>query len=139
MTTTTTGSDTQSLELVRKGLDAFTRGDIETMTGLLDPNVVFRMIPAGPFQREYRGVENVLGFFKQIYELTGGKFGFSTMALVSGGDGTVLHYCMTRGSRAGNAKVYDAEEIQRYRIRNERLAEIAVFANDIEQLQNFWA
>jgi ketosteroid isomerase-like protein len=55
---------TTNLELVREGMEAWSRGDYEATLALIDPDVIWRPIQAWPgIQPEYRGHAGVRRFW----------------------------------------------------------------------------
>ena len=61
-------------ELVRRGYDAFSRGDMETLREVFHPKLVWHSPGRNQLAGDHRGVEAVLGFFGRTMELTGGTF-----------------------------------------------------------------
>jgi uncharacterized protein len=61
-------------EVVRRGYDAFSRGDMQALRELFDPDVVWHSPGRSQLAGDYRGVDAVLGFFGRTMELTGGTF-----------------------------------------------------------------
>src|SRR5829696_8152552 len=61
-------------DLVRKGYDAFGRGDMDTLRELFDPEIVWHFPGRSPLAGDHRGVDAVLGFFGRTMELTAGTF-----------------------------------------------------------------
>jgi ketosteroid isomerase-like protein len=60
-------------ELVRRGYEAFATGDLETMRQVLDPDVLWHASGRSPLAGDYRGIEEVLGFFARSMETTEGS------------------------------------------------------------------
>jgi uncharacterized protein len=61
-------------ELVRRGYDAFAKGDMHTLRELFDPQIVWHFPGRSPLAGDHRGVDAVLGFFGRTMELTAGTF-----------------------------------------------------------------
>jgi uncharacterized protein len=61
-------------ELVRRGYDAFSRGDMQTLREVFSPDIVWHSAGRSQLAGEYAGVDAVLGFFGRTMELTGGTF-----------------------------------------------------------------
>jgi ketosteroid isomerase-like protein len=61
-------------ELVRRGYDAFSRSDMETLREVFHPDLVWHSPGRNQLAGDHRGVEAVLGFFGRTMELTGGTF-----------------------------------------------------------------
>lgn len=51
-------------DLLRKGYDAFSKGDLDTIKNeVFSPDVVFHVAGRNPLSGDYRGVDEVFGFF----------------------------------------------------------------------------
>lgn len=63
-------SEQQNLEIVRRGYDAFGRGDVDTLLSLFDDNIEWATPgpPELPTAGQRRGLEQVRGFFKAVFE-----------------------------------------------------------------------
>jgi len=61
-------------ELVRRGYDAFSSGDMVTLREVFHPDLVWHSPGRNQLAGDHRGVEAVLGFFGRTMELTGGTF-----------------------------------------------------------------
>jgi uncharacterized protein len=61
-------------ELVRRGYDAFARGDMDTLRELFDREIVWHFPGRSPLAGDHRGPDAVLGFFGRTTELTAGTF-----------------------------------------------------------------
>jgi uncharacterized protein len=61
-------------DLIRRGYDAFSRGDMDTLRELYHPDIVWHAPGRGPLAGDHRGVDAVFGFFGQVMEMTGGSF-----------------------------------------------------------------
>jgi len=61
-------------ELVRRGYDAFSKGDMQTLREVFHPDLVWHSPGRNQLSGDHRGVDAVLGFFGRTMELTGGTF-----------------------------------------------------------------
>jgi len=60
-------------ELVRKGYEAFASGDVDMMRQVLAPDVIWHAPGRNPLAGDYRGVDEVLGYFGRSMETTQGS------------------------------------------------------------------
>jgi uncharacterized protein len=87
-------------ELVRRGYDAFAKGDMDTLRELFDPQIVWHFPGRSPLAGDHRGVDAVLGFFGRTMELTAGSFRVEVHDVVADDRHTVgLH--LSTGEREG--------------------------------------
>ena len=87
-------------DLIRRGYDAFAKGDMETLRELFDPGIVWHFPGQSLLAGEHRGVDAVLGFFGRTMELTAGTFRAELHDVVADDEHTVgLH--LATGQRQG--------------------------------------
>jgi uncharacterized protein len=61
-------------DLIRRGYDAFSRGDMDTLRELFHLDIVWHAPGRSQLFGDHRGVDAVLGYFGRTMELTGGNF-----------------------------------------------------------------
>jgi ketosteroid isomerase-like protein len=61
-------------DLVRRGFAAFGTGDIAALRELLADDTVWHVGGRSPLTGDYKGKDEVLGFFAQLAERAGGTF-----------------------------------------------------------------
>ena len=60
--------------LVRRGYQAFSSGDMATLAEVMSPDVVHKAAGNSPLSGEYKGRDEVFGFYGQLMALTDGTF-----------------------------------------------------------------
>lgn len=63
-----------NLQQLRKGYDAFEKGDLATLGELFSDDIVWHAPGRGPISGDYKGKEEVFGFFGKLVQETGGTF-----------------------------------------------------------------
>ena len=114
-------------ELVRKGYEAFSAGDVTTLRQLLHPDVVWHAAGRNPLSGDYRGVEDVLGFFGRTMEHTQGSFQVSIEEVLVNDQGAAV---VQRSSAQRNGKSFDDRGIQLFHISDGKATEIWQFYGD---------
>ena len=61
-------------DLLRQGYQAFATDDIDTVLSLFAQDIVWHMAGTSQLAGDYRGHQQVVGFFGRIMELSGGTF-----------------------------------------------------------------
>ena len=56
-------------DLIVRGYDAFDRGDVGTVLEILDPNIHWHVPGRSPLSGDYKGHDEVVGFFTTTQEL----------------------------------------------------------------------
>jgi ketosteroid isomerase-like protein len=59
----------ENLEVVRKNIDAFNRGDLDAWLGFLSPEVVWESLPLPGFRDVYRGRAEAREWIEQLLEV----------------------------------------------------------------------
>ena len=114
-------------DLVRKGYEAFSTGDTTAMRQLLDPQVVWHAGGRNPLTGDYRGVEEVLGFFARTMEHTQGTFRVSIEEVLVNDQGAVV---VQRSSAQRNGKSFDDRGVQLFHISDGKAVEVWQYWGD---------
>ena len=70
-------------ELLRRGYEAFAAGDMDTVLALFHPDIVWHIGGSNQTTGEYRGHQEVMGFFGKVMELSGGSFHLNVHDIVA--------------------------------------------------------
>ena len=89
-------------ELVRRGFDAFSKGDGDTLRELFDPDAVWHAPGRSRLSGDHRGVDDILDFFARTLELTAGTFRIELHDVVANDEHAVALY-VARGEREGRS------------------------------------
>ncbi len=65
-------ADHPNLDILRRGYAAYGTGDMDTINELFADNIVWHVAGRSPIGRDYRGKDEVFGFFSRLQELSGG-------------------------------------------------------------------
>src|SRR5512143_3427453 len=60
--------------LIRRGYEAFSRGDVEGALAVFADDILWHVPGRGPLSRDYHGPQEVLGFCQHFMELSQGTF-----------------------------------------------------------------
>jgi ketosteroid isomerase-like protein len=123
-------------DLVRRGFDAFARGDVDTLRELIDPDAVWHAPGRNPLAGDHQGVDAILGFFAKTMEVTGGTFQAELHDVVANDEHAVAIY-VSRGQREG--RTLDGNVVLVSHIRNGRLAETWQLSGDQYAADEFLA
>jgi hypothetical protein len=114
-------------DLVRRAFDAFAKGDVDTMRELTDQDAVWHTPGRGPLAGDYRGMDEILGFFAKIAELTGGTFRAELHDVVANDEHAVGLY-VSRAEREG--RTLETKNVIVSHIRNGKSVETWTFSDD---------
>ena len=124
-------------ELIRQGFDAFARGDMEALRNdIFTPDVIYHVAGRSPISGDYKGVDEVLGFFAKIFEISGGTFRAELHdAFANDEHGVALS--VARGTRDGKTLADNGPLV--FHFRDGRVAEVWVHATDLYALDEFFS
>lgn len=125
----------RNMALMRRFSEARANGDREAITGCLTEDVVWRYPGRNPLSREYRGKEDVAGFFRRLQELTGGDFSSETERIMVDGSAAFVHE-LPRGTRG--EKSLEWRTLLMFQLRDGLIAEVDVFQNVQHELDEWW-
>ena len=118
-----------NIATVRRGFDAFAAGDIDTLREVLDPSIDWHLPGRSTISGDYRGIEDVLGFFGRLLELSSGTF--KAELLECGELTTDLVACLINRSGAMPAGTVDQRTVLLFQMREGRVIEVTEFAYDL--------
>jgi ketosteroid isomerase-like protein len=87
-------------DTIRRGYQAFGEGDMETLRSIYTPDVVQSQPGANQLSGEHAGVDNVLGLYGKLFELSGGTFVVTLKSVTTEGDKVVAVH-NAEGEREG--------------------------------------
>jgi ketosteroid isomerase-like protein len=123
-------------DLLRRGYQAFATGDIDTVLSLFADDIVWHVEGTSQVSGDYRGHQEVLGFFGKMMELSGGTFRLDIHdVLVDDVHGVVL--VTARGER--DDQKMDVREVNIWHLADGKATEFWSFADDQEALDKFFA
>ena len=118
-----------NIATVRKGFDAFARGDMDTLREVFDPGVQWHLPGRSTISGDYSGIDDVLGFFGTLFQLSEGTF---KAELIECGDLTSdLVACLINRSGALPAGAIDQRTMLLFQLRDGRAVEVTEFAYDL--------
>jgi uncharacterized protein len=77
-------------ELIQEGFEAFAKGDMDTVSRLLDDDITWHSRGTSVLSGDYQGKEAVFGFFGRLMELTEGTFHQEIHAILADDDHVVV-------------------------------------------------
>ena len=125
-----------SEELVRRGYDAFSKGDVETLRKVFANDVVFHQAGRSPLAGDYHGIDEVLGFFQKLSERSDGTFRVT------------LHDVLANHEHAVGLHTAEGERLGRHlrsrvalvvHVRHEKINEAWAYGYDLYADDAFWA
>ena len=132
----TGASETQNIAVVRRGYEAFAKGDVETLKTLFSESANWRALGAGVLSGNYRGVQAILGFFGQIARETQGTMRVEPLTMAASGNSV---FVLQRVTGTRNGKTLDTRSVLFFTLANEIVTEVVEFPSDYPAYANFWS
>jgi len=130
-------ADHPNAELVRKGLGAFAKGDMAAVGQLLAADIQWHVPGNNPLSGDYKGKDEVFGFFAKIADLSGGNFRLEVHDVV-GNDEHVVALVRFSGSRP-DGRTLEAPSAQVYHVRDGKAVEFWGMVEDQVKVDAFWS
>jgi ketosteroid isomerase-like protein len=124
-------------EIVRQGYQAFGEGDMDTLRLLFAPDAVHSATGNNPLSGDYNGVDEILGYYGQLFERSDGTFSAELTAVRVEGDDTAVTTHRDRAERAG--KTLDQDETLTFTISDGKITRIVESHSDPAAYDAFWS
>lgn len=125
----------QNIANARRGYEAFSAGDFETLRELLAEDVVWHVKGGTPLDGDYVGYDEVFGFFASIYQETGGTLNIDVHDILANEDHVTI-LCNITATRNG---ITSAEQsVQVMHVRDGRVTECFTATTDPQKSIAFW-
>lgn len=122
--------------LIRRGYDAFARGDIEAVLLVLAEDILWHVPGRGPLSRDYRGHGEVLGFFGRFMDLSGGTFRIQIDDVLANQERVVV-LCTESAQRAGRS--WSSPQVHVWTVKNDRATVFWQYQGDQQAEDEFWS
>ncbi len=132
----TSATETQNIATVRRGYEAFAKGDIETLKTLFSPGANWHAVQTGVLRGDYRGAQGILEFFGQIAHESDGTTRAEPQTMAASGDHVFVLQRVT-GRRKG--KTQDTKSVLLFKVENGVVTEVTEFQSDHPAVSRFWA
>lgn len=125
----------QNMALMRRFSEARANKEPEAIMECLTEDVVWRYPGRNVHSREYRGKEEVAGFFRSLRDATGDNFS-SEVGRILVDETVALVHELPRGTI--NGKSLEWETLLMFRLRDGKIAEVKVFQHTQYELDEWW-
>jgi len=125
------------ITLIRRGYDAFNKGDVDTLRQILAHDCVQHVGGDNLASGEFKGVDAMLAYYGQLGELTNGTFRAEPELLTTDGHGHVIvvhHLTARRGD-----KTLDQRGTLLFQITGEKAVDLLQCDEDLDESDRFWS
>ncbi|GAA2144258.1 nuclear transport factor 2 family protein [Kitasatospora kazusensis] len=123
--------------LVRTGYEAFSRGDLETLRGMMTTDCTQHVPGTHQMSGDFKGVDAVLGYYGRLAAETNGTFRAELQKLLVDGRGHVMSIHRITAERAG--RTLDQVGGIVFRILGEKITDLDECLEDPAATDAFWA
>ncbi len=123
-------------DLVRRGYEAFNQADMDTLSEIIAADAVHRVPGSHQLSGEYKGRDEVFGYYAKLSELTDGTVAAELVSARAEGDDAVVARHRNRGKRGG--KTLDAMETLTFKIADGKITELSEAPDDQAFVDDFW-
>ena len=123
-------------ELLRGGYDAFAKGDIPNVLGIFAEDIAWHVPGRSPLSGDYRGHQEVVGFFTNAMELSGGTLRVEADEILADGERIIA---LTTVSAERDGRSWSSPEVHVWRVQDGRAITFREFQGDQEAEDRFWS
>jgi ketosteroid isomerase-like protein len=122
-------------ELLRRGYEAFAKGDMPTVLGIFADEITWHVPGRSPLSGDYKGPEEVVGFFTKSMELSGGTLRVEADEILAEGERVVV---ISTVSAERNGQSWSSPEVHLWRVSDGKAIEFSEFQGDQQTEDEFW-
>ena len=127
----------QNAEVLRKGFEAFTKGDMDTLRNeTFTKDTVWHVAGTGPLAGDYRGDE-VFGWFGKLFELSGGTFKVDVHDIAAS-DQHVVGITTVSAERGGK-RLENSKGVEIHHFEGGKISESWLMNENQAEFDEFWA
>lgn len=123
-------------ELIRGGYEAFAKGDAADVLSRFAADIVWHVPGRSAIAGDYRGHEEVMGFFGKLQEMTGGTFSLELHDVLASDD-HVVALVQASGERNGERHSFDAAHV--WHVRDGKATEFWGLSTSQYDDDEFWS
>jgi ketosteroid isomerase-like protein len=126
----------QSGDLIRRGYDAFGRGDIATALEVFSDSITWHVPGRSPLSGDYKGHGEVVGFFSDCMRLSDGTLRVEANEILTHGERVVV---LTTVSAERNGQAWSSAEVHVWRVIDGKAVSFREFQGDQQTEDEFWS
>ncbi|MFG2749874.1 nuclear transport factor 2 family protein [Streptomyces xanthophaeus] len=123
--------------LIRRGYEAFGKGDMETLSTLMTADVIHHVPGSSPLSGHHKGREAVLDLYRRLGEETRGTFQVDLHTVLADGRGHVMTFHTTRADRGDRG--IEIRGGLFFTVIGHKITDIDECTEDIEEADAFWS
>ncbi|MHC3467319.1 nuclear transport factor 2 family protein [Streptomyces sp. 7R007] len=122
--------------LVRKGYEAFTRGDMDALRSLMAGDATHHVPGSHPLAGDFKGIDSILDMYRRLFEETAGTLNVELNRILVDGRGHAVATHRVSAERGG--KRLDEDGCIIFRIVGDKVTDLDECVGDIDTSNAFW-
>jgi uncharacterized protein len=122
--------------LLRRGYEAFNKGDLATVMSIFDEDIVWHSPGRSELAGDFHGHQQVTEFFGKIFEMSGGTFANEIHDILADDEHGVV---LVRSTAARAGKAFDALGCHVWHLSNGKATEFWNLTLDPYAADEFWS
>jgi len=123
--------------LIRKGYDAFSRGDMDTLRSMMTGDAAQHVPGTHPLSGDFKGIDAILDYYRRLSEATKGSFRVELRNVLVDGRGHAIS--LHRFTAEHNGKQIDETGGIVFRIVGDKITDLDECVEDIDKANEFWS
>jgi ketosteroid isomerase-like protein len=124
-------------QLVREGFEAFTRGDMDTLRGLMTADCTQHVPGTHPLSGDFKGQDAIIDMYRRMNEETGGNMRVDLRGVAVDGRGHAVGMMRFTADRDGKHIEDDGALV--FRVVGDKISDIDECVQDIDANNDFWS
>jgi ketosteroid isomerase-like protein len=126
----------ENAELVRRGYEAFSAGDMATLGELFAEDAVWHVGGRSVLSGKKQGRDAILGYFGELGTRSAGSLKVTVQDIIGGENHTVA---LQHTEAENNGKNMDTDGALAFQVRDGKITEVREFFDDTAEGDEFWA
>lgn len=123
--------------LVRKGYDAFVRGDMETLRSLMSSDATHHVPGTHPLSGDFKGQDAIIDMYGRLFAETNGTLSVELRTVLVDGRGHAVSLHRFTAEREG--KHIDETASIVFRILGDKITDLDECVEDLDKANAFWS
>ena len=123
-------------QLIERAYAAFAHGDIPTVLAAMADDIHWHVPGRGPISGDYRGHEQVLGFFRRFMELSAGTFRMVVDDVLAKDDRVIV---LVTESAQRRDRTWSSPQVHAWTVKNGKATAFRQFQGDQQTEDEFWS
>ena len=129
-------ADHPNVELLRKGYDAYSTGDIAVLNDLFADDILWHIAGRSQLAGDYNGRDAVFGFFGKLMELSDGTSAIEVHDILANDEHGVA---LVTGTGTRNGKSFSGQDVHTFHFRDGKVVEFWDSPLDQYEADEFWS